>query len=555
MPTFVVLQGPDKGNTIKTVDDVVIIGRGSEQAPLTDQTVSRRHAELKSESGVWTLTDANSANGTYVNGVRTQKPVRLKHGDQIRMGSTLLVYTGDESVEQVAGSKIPRDMVTLDAGQHIAPGSLRSVPSSEDSVVMAAPDTAYAVKAWKAIRELTDVIGSLISSDQLLPRVMDILFEQVPTERGIIFVPDEMTGDLLPAVIRFANRRARAEATKTAISASRTVLNHVVEKREGVLVTNAGSDERFQSGKSVQDLGLRSIICAPILARDTILGVIHLDCPIQRHVYNEHELRLVTAIGYQTGLAMENARLMQAYVERERLAAAGETAAHLSHSIKNILQGMRAGGDLLKRGLDKRDFAETTKGWRILDRNLDKCYALMMNMLAFSKNREPQVEMMQVNKVVREVVDLCQGQADEAKIMLLADLDESVPPTPIDYDGLHQVLLNLISNAMDAVARGSGVVNVRTSFDPLERRVQISVLDNGPGVPEDMREKVFAPFYSTKGQGGTGLGLAVSLKIVQEMNGTIELLTPQDGGAEFVVSLPTADARRRSAGDTQGPRR
>ena len=111
----------------------------------------------------------------------------------------------------------------------------------------------------------------------------------------------------------------------------------------------------------------RSIICVPLMAREQILGVIHLDSPVSDHTFNEHELRLITAIGYQTGLAIENARLVQSHVERERLAAAGETIAYLSHSIKNILHSMRAGGDVVQRGLDRRDFATTTKGWRILD--------------------------------------------------------------------------------------------------------------------------------------------------------------------------------------------
>lgn len=95
MATLIVLQGPDKGRTLRTADDVVLIGRGSSQLPLTDQTISRRHAELRFVDGAWVLADLNSANGTYVNGARITRPVRLRHGDQIRLGSTLMVYTGD----------------------------------------------------------------------------------------------------------------------------------------------------------------------------------------------------------------------------------------------------------------------------------------------------------------------------------------------------------------------------------------------------------------------------------------------------------------------------
>lgn len=555
MATLVVLQGPDKGRTHKTDDPVVIIGRGSEQVPLHDQTVSRRHAELKAISGGWALSDLNSANGTYLNGVRLSQPKKLKPGDQIRMGGTLMVYAGDETLEQLAGAKIPIDMVTLDASSSpLDSAVMASVPSNEDSVIMAGPDVAYAVRSWQAMRELTDVIGSLLSPDQLLPRVMDILFEQVEIDRGVIFIRDEATKEFLPEVVRFHSRKARAEATKNSIVASRTIINHVVETRQGVLCSDVVGDERFRSGKSVHNLTLRSVICVPILTHEHVLGVIHLDCPLPRHTYNEHELKLVTAIGYQTGLAIENARLVQAQLERERLAAAGETVAYLSHSIKNILQNLRAGSDVMQRGLDRQDLKIVDQGWRILNRNLDKCYALMMNMLAFSKQREPNLAPEQVNKVVEEVVELTQAQADDSRIVLLADLDETVPPIPLDHDGLHQVILNLVANALDAVPRTGGVINVRTRFEKADRRVVISVQDNGPGVPEADREKIFQPFHSTKGHGGTGLGLAVARKIVTEMGGILQHVQPKEGGAQFDIRLPSAELRQPGPGDTHGPR-
>jgi signal transduction histidine kinase len=531
----------------------VLIGRGSDQVPLTDQTISRRHAELRREDGAWVLCDLNSANGTFVNGTRIRKPTRLKHGDQIKLGSTLLMYSGEDSIEQLSGANIPADLVTLDADQVTVDSSVvASVPAAEDSAVMAAPDTAYAVKSWKAVRELTDVIGSLLKPDRLLQRLMDIVFEQVPADRGVIFVRDEESEELLPAVVRFRSRKTRADA-RNVVSASRTIVDHVVRTHDGVLCSDAVSDERFAGGKSVQHLGRRSVICAPLMARERILGVIHLDCRSSEHSYNEHELRLITALGYQTGLAIENARLVQSQLERERLAATGETVAYLSHSIKNLLQGMRAGADVVQRGLDRRDFSVTSKGWRIVDRSLNSTYTLMLNMLAFSKQREPQLETLDVRDIVADVVELVREQADESAVTLLTEFEKEVPPISVDYDGVYQAVLNLISNALDVVPRGSGVIRVRVASEPIERRVIISVADNGPGVPETEREKVFEPFHSTKGHGGTGLGLAVVRKNVNELGGSVELKDSPEGGAEFVIRLLTAEATRAAPGETQGP--
>jgi two-component system NtrC family sensor kinase len=554
--TLIVLQGPDKGRTLQTRDEEVLVGRGSAQLPLTDQTISRRHAQLQLLDGSWVLTDLKSANGTYVNGVHIHKPTRLKHGDQIRVGSTLMVYTGDESIQQYTGAGIPRDLVTLDAGSRAVDSSVvASVPSSEDSVVLAAPEAAHAVKAWNTLRELSDVIGSLLPPGQLLARVLDIIFEEAEVDRAVIFVRDEATGEFLPDVVRFRNPAQARAGNGKAIIASRTIMKHVVESRAGVLCSNAVADARFQSGKSVQNLGMRSVICAPIVAREQVLGIIHLDCPVTRHTYTEQELRLITAIGYQTGLAIENARLVQSHLQRERLAAAGETVAYLSHYIKNVLQGMRGGADVLERGLQNRDLETAAQGWRIVERNLDRSYNLMLNMLAFSKQREPRVEMLQVNRVVEEVVELLQKQADDKRVVLLADLDEHAPPVPTDYDGVHQIVLNIATNAIDAVAGEHGMINVRTRYDAGRQEIMVSVTDNGPGVPPELRERVFEPFHSTKGHGGTGLGLAVARKIVGELGGRIELASPPDGGAEFRVYLPAGRAEQPGAGDTQGPAR
>lgn len=540
MATFLVLQGPDKGRSLKADDDVMLLGRSSDQVPLTDNTVSRRHAELRREDGKLVLYDLNSVNGTYLNGVRLNKPTTLKHGDQIRIGSTLMVYTGSESVQQMTGSRIPNDLIALDAGADQVDASIvASIPSSEDSIVMAAPETASAVRAWRVIRELSDVIGTLLSPDKLLARVLDIIFDEVEVDRATILMRDSATQELLPEIIRFHHQDAMPEGDQQIIT-SRTIINHVIEAKDGVLCSNVVSDQRFRSGRSILNLGMRSVICAPIVARDQVLGVIHLDSPVTRHTYSEDELRLITAIAYQTGLAIENAWLVQQQLEQERLAAAGETVAYLSHAIKNILQGMRSGGDLIEGGLRKENLERVGQGWGILERNLDKCSQMMMNMLQFSKEREPRFETVDINRVIRNAITELQSAADRKSIVLLSDLTDDIPPMPLDLDGCDQLLLNLISNAIDAVPANDGVINVRSTFEADPGEVVIVVADNGAGVPEELREKIFEPFQSTKGHGGTGLGLAVCRKFAEEMHGSIKVENQVDGGAVFTVKLPTS---------------
>ncbi|MBN1491296.1 MAG: FHA domain-containing protein [Phycisphaerae bacterium] len=554
MATLYVLQGPDKGRSFKTANEPAILGRENDQIPLTDRTISRHHAELRPEDGTWILRDLNSANGTLVNGVRVDKPIRLKHGDQIKIGSTLIVYGGEESVEKYSGAHIPRDLVDLDASsKNLDSAILSSIAASDESIIIAAPEMAQAAKAWNVMYELSEVIGAIISPEQLLERVMDIIFEQVQVDRAFILMREPPSDDLIPTVVRYRHQpRGGAER----ITTSRRIINMVVHRREGVLCTNAMTDSRFaseQKSDSIHDFGLVSVVCAPILVRDDLLGVIHIDCSMSKHTYNQEQLRLITAIGHMTGLAIQNARLVQSRMQTAKLAAVGETVAYLSHSIKNILQGLRSGADVVQMGIQRQQMPMIGQGWQIVERNLDKVLHLATNMLAFSKPREPRLERVQLNPIVMDAVALAHRKADEKSVILLTDLEEPFPPMPIDVDGIHQLVLNLAINAVDAVPENDGIVNVETRFDGEHGWATITVTDNGPGIPPEMVNKVFEPFHSSKGQGGTGLGLAVAHKIVEEHRGRLTVERPPDGGTCFRVVLPVAADRELESDQTFGP--
>ena len=554
MPKLVVLQGPDKGRTFQTGEESFVLGRSSEPALLTDNTISRHHAELRRVEGAWLIEDHGSSNGTYLNGVRVTKPIRLKRGDQIRLGSTLLVFAGDEQSEASV-----RGLVDLDAGgKYVDSAIMVTVPSNEDSVIIAAPETADAVRAWRVMYSLAETLGSILSEQELLERVMDVIFEQVPVDRGFILMKDVQTEDLIAHVVRYRTRGGRDEPNeKQPITTSRRIIDHVSHKHEAVLCTNAMTDRRFASVTnknegSIHDFSLRSVICAPIIARDQLLGVIHIDCSMTAHTYSEEQLRLITAIGYQAGLALENLQLLAQRMQQERLAAVGETVAYLSHHIKNILQGMRSGADLLELGLAKKREEQVRQGWGIVHKNLDKVMDLTMNMLAFSKDRQPRLDYVQLNHLVNEAVELAQHTADERHIMLLSDLEENIPPIMLDADGISRALLNIVMNALDAVPHTEGIIHVKTHYDAANKIATISVLDNGPGIPENQIATIFQPFHSSKGNAGTGLGLAVAKKVLDEHRGRIEVASNPVDGTVFSLQIPAAEGAKFDSTDTLG---
>jgi signal transduction histidine kinase len=554
--TLFVLQGPDKGKTFATGQAAAILGRQKDvDIPLTDHTISRKHAEIRAENGHWILTDLGSANGTFVNGQKAYKPIILKHGDQVRLGSTLAVYTGDESEQRFGRSAIPHDLISLDAGSKNFDSSIiKAIPSSEDSVIIAAPEMIEGLQAWRTMYQLSEAIGAITSPDELLDRVVDIIFEQVQVERCFILMKESDSGDLVPTKVRY---RKPPRDGKKKIATSRRVIQRVIDKQEGVLCTNAQTDERFLPGskasnESIVNYALRSVICVPIVAREDVLGVIHIDTSDSNKTYTEEQLRLMTAIGYNTGMAMENLRLLDARLQTERMVTMGETVAYLSHYIKNILQGMRSGSDLIEMGIDKDRSDLILKGWPTIKRNLDKIFVLTSNMLAFSKDRTPRLEHAQLNTVAGEAVELAQSPADVKHVMLLTDFDESMPAMPVDANGIHQVILNITNNAIDAVAKETGRVNVSTTFYPDDGHAIISIADNGPGIPEKDRDKIFEVFQSGKGHGGTGLGLAVAKKIIEEHHGSIDIVSGPDG-TTFHIKLPAEQDEYQDASETAGP--
>jgi signal transduction histidine kinase len=251
-------------------------------------------------------------------------------------------------------------------------------------------------------------------------------------------------------------------------------------------------------------------------------------------------------------MAIENHRLTEARLRAERLAAVGEAVAYLSHHIRNILQGLRGGADLVEMGLKRGKQEMISGGWLTVDNNLNRILHLTTNMLTFSKNREPMISMTQVNALVQDAFALARRQAEEHGVELTESCDD-VPPVPADPEGIHQAVLNLMLNAISACPMEGGKVHVRTRFDQVRGRVIVSVSDNGGGMSKDQLKHIFQPFYSSKGQGGTGLGLAATKKIVDELHGEIIVESAPGKGSCFEIRLPAERSITRDLDQTYGP--
>jgi signal transduction histidine kinase len=549
-----VIRGDDQGSRFELTGDCITLGRDpSNTIRLRDGEVSRRHAEIRRSGDEYWLVDLGSSNGTFVNGRRILQH-RLANGDQIQLGRSLLLFT--QPVEETQAYGPQRVSITAPEEEEARSRIVRSIRPEEGSQIFRwpteAPDLAALSRAHRNLQIMyrAALAASLTTDiDQLLQRILDLIFESIDADRGCILLLDTETRQLVPKVRRFRGGTAADDQ----MIISRTILDYVLQHNEGVLTTDARQDERWDPGASIVQSGVREAICVPMQGRYGTVGVIYIDRFTPPHKalqqqgapsFSEDHLKLMVALAHQAALAVEDTRYYSALLQAERLAAIGQTVATLSHHIKNILQGIRGGSYLIELGLAEHNEELIEKGWRIVEKNQNRISALVMDMLTFSKEREPELVPADLNQVVSEVVELMQSRAQELGVELSWEPQPSIPLLIFDPEAIHRAVLNVVTNAIDAAAEGArekgtaGWVQVRTELRTGEGTVAVIVRDNGPGITREEMRTLFSPFVSSKGSRGTGLGLPVSQKILQEHDGRIVVESTPGEGATFILEWP-----------------
>jgi signal transduction histidine kinase len=305
---------------------------------------------------------------------------------------------------------------------------------------------------------------------------------------------------------------------------------------EVILITGHGDIDLAIQGIK---LDAADFVTKPI--RDDALGIAlsrARERRAMRRAIREHTEQLELLVAQKT----------RELLNAERLAAVGQTVAGLSHAIKNMASGLEGSLFLLRQGLDKdhRDYLE--QGWEMLEANVRKLKSLSLDMLRFARPEELHPAPTDPAQPARQVVELLAPQAQGAGIALELDAADGLPPANIDAEALHRCLLNLVGNALDAcVARGfgpaesggrpGGRVVVRVESLP-GGGASYSVADNGCGIPEAERGNLFTAFFSTKGEGGSGLGLMTTKKTVEAHGGSIHITSSENAGSEFIILIP-----------------
>ncbi|AMV23629.1 Sensor protein ZraS [Gemmata sp. SH-PL17] len=554
MPRLIVIRGVDEGKQFELTGATVTIGRHSANAvSLHDTQVSRRHLEVRAGAHGYELVDLGSGNGTLLNGQPVQV-APLRSGDAITIGQSVLMFTVGRNEMPALGNELTeRVRLRAQPDQDLNSAIVRTVAADAGSQILARPSVATdwvrtRLASLAALYETAEVVSHILDVDQLLDAVMNLVFKSVDADHGCFMVRDE-SGRLIPKAVRYREGTNRQEE----LAVSHTIVDHVIKEKQGVLVSDVHNDDRFSGVESLHRHNIREAICVPMKGRREVVGVLFLDTQstlkqfvtrgLETGKFTEDHLHLASAIAHQAAIAVEESRYHEALVNAERLAAVGQTIAALSHHIKNIMQGVRFGADMVRTAIKESDTDLLGKGWKLVERNQSRIDELILDMLSYSKEREPAVEPTDLNKLCEDVLEIIRGRATDRGVAIEWRPGVGVSVVPCDTEGIHRAALNLVSNAIDALEdHPSAKLSVQAILEPDGTWAKIIVMDNGPGIPTDKLEDIFRPFVSTKGSRGTGLGLPVSRKIVREHGGDILVQSVIDKGSKFTIRLPMKSA-------------
>jgi signal transduction histidine kinase len=318
-----------------------------------------------------------------------------------------------------------------------------------------------------------------------------------------------------------------------------------------------------ESDIDLKDFGLKAYAAVPMIAKNREVGVIAVDRSISGEPLTTDSLRDLTMLANQAGLAIENARLYDdleqanqdlenanqtltqvrvRLIEAEKVAAQGEMGAHLAHEVRNPLVSI---GGFTQRLLKKMQDGDPLKKYaEVIWEEVERVNKVLNNVLDFSRNEEGRVREFSMEDLLEETLTSLRHELARKNVTIEKSPSAPLPLVRADDRQIMHIILNIIYNASQAMGPAGGKIYIRLYETHTDQRyVACEMTDTGPGIPDDMVEKIFSPFFTSKSD-GTGLGLSIVKKIIDRYHGFIEVKNHPDhienSGASFTFMFPAA---------------
>ncbi len=313
MAQIILKQLDSQVRSFALAKEVTTIGRSlANDITIIDPFVSRIHAKIIQKKDGYEILDLGAKHAVEVNGKIISRH-RLKDGDKITLGSSLMVFQEKDVCEAADVTFLSNEDMTEESVEVASFDSKKTVPFSIEDVDV--KDFVTLHKDHQRLMLLYQFGGTINSHlediHHLLEEVLSALFKTLDAERGFIALVDDKTGELTCELVRDSS----SEAAPERLEVSRTIIHKVQREGIAILTMNALKDSQFEKAKSIQEYSIRSAICAPLIFRDEILGVVYLDNRAAAGVFSEEDLKFLMAICHQAGIAMGNARLHRQVVQ------------------------------------------------------------------------------------------------------------------------------------------------------------------------------------------------------------------------------------------------
>lgn len=412
------------------------------------------------------------------------------------------------------------------------------------------------IEQLQALVEGGMVLAKELSLELVLQKIAEVACKVLGAKYGAVGVLDEDSGGLSQFVTVGVDQE-----TKTRIGplpVGKGILGVVVRHQKPLRLKDLSSDARAH-GFPPHHPPMRSFLGVPIVSKGRIFGNLYLTEKQGAEEFSKEDEALAVTLAAQAAIAMENASLYEEVrrsyeqlrfsqdllLRQEKLASLGRLAAGFAHEINNPLSSVAGFAEALQRRAqasqlhDMEKFQDLPEYLGFIQQEVARASAIVRHLLDFARQREPSFEDLDLASLIRDTVALVSHQAAVANKRIAVEISPDLSMVQADRQMLQQVMLNLLTNALDAI---EGAGDVRITALPSSGQVEVLVEDTGCGIPPEHLAKIFDPFFTTKEVGkGTGLGLAICQGIMEQHGGSIEVRSDGlDKGTTVTIRLPVA---------------
>jgi signal transduction histidine kinase len=436
--------------------------------------------------------------------------------------------------------------------------TFNELPFLLDTLRQSATDLEHRQEELGSLYEVTQEIVSILELDELLESILDRAIVLVGAERGflVLYDPRQSADDFQVAAAR---QFSLGDVDDAQIEVSHGLMRRVLSTREPVVTTNAQEDPRFQTSNSVVTYQIRSVLAAPMLAKEELIGAIYVDTRLSSRLFRQADLALLSAMANQAAVAVQMARLYQDLYARnleqqvtlrelqntqdeltraERLSLVGRMTASIIHDLKNPMTAIKGYASIL--GRQNLDPVLRERYSKTIAHAVDHFVDMTQEILDYTRGGgDLNLSTVHLDEFVQDLCDFLRPAFDERELTLKCEAKD-MGRLMMDETKVRRSLYNIASNANDAMEPG-GTLTLTVSRTGAY--VEFCLSDTGPGIPPQIQDKLFEPFVTYGKPSGTGLGLAIAKKAIDDHGGTISVDSAPGQGATFVIRLPVRSHR------------